>query len=318
VSALDFIYMLLGLMFAAAAWFNLKDVSNPKRLKRAMFWGLYAVTFLAGSWLPPFFIGCCAILMALLAGVGGLGKPGATEAVPAERRAASVRFGNTLFVPALLIPLVTVAGTLLLPHLSFGGHPAVEAKDATLVALGVAVLVALAAGLGMLRQPFAVPLTESRRLMDAVGAVAALPQLLAVLGTLFALAGVGKIVAAQAGWFIPVENGFTVVLAYCAGMAVFTLIMGNAFAAFPVMTAGIGLPLIVLKHHGDPAVMGAIGMLAGYCGTLMTPLAANFNIVPAALLELPDQNGVIKVQIPTGLVLLAVNIFLMYFLVFRH
>jgi uncharacterized membrane protein len=100
-------------------------------------------------------------------------------------------------------------------------------------------------------------------------------------------------------------------------MALFTMVMGNAFAAFPVMTAGIGLPLIVQLHGGSAAIMGAIGMLAGYCGTLMTPLAANFNIVPAALLELPDQNGVIKVQIPTGLALLVVNTLLMYFLVFR-
>jgi uncharacterized membrane protein len=318
VSALDFIYILLGLMFAAAAWFNFRDAVNPRHLKRALFWSLYALTFLAGTWLPPFLIGCCAIVMALFAGIGGLGKPGATESAPEARRAAALRFGNALFVPALLIPLVTVAGTLLLQGVTHGGQPLVAAKDATLVALGLAVLLALAAGLWMLRQPFTVPLTESRRLMDAVGAVAALPQLLAVLGAMFALAGVGKIVAAQAGWFIPVENDFTVVLAYCAGMALFTLIMGNAFAAFPVMTAGLGLPLIVLKHHGDPAVMGAIGMLAGYCGTLMTPLAANFNIVPAALLELPDQNGVIKVQVPTGLALLVVNIFLMYFLVYRH
>ncbi len=318
MSALDFIYWLLGLMFAAAAWFNLKDSGNPKRYKRASFWGLYAVTFLAGTWLPPFVTGCLAIAMALLAGIDGLGKAGAVEAAPEQRRVAAARFGNKLFVPALLIPLVTVAGTLILQETVTRGQPLVAAKDATLVALGIAVLVALAVGLWMLRQPFAVPLTESRRLMDAVGAVAVLPQLLAVLGAMFALAGVGKIVAAQAGWFIPVENDFTVVLAYCAGMALFTLIMGNAFAAFPVMTAGIGLPLIVLKHHGDPAVMGAIGMLAGYCGTLMTPLAANFNIVPAALLELPDQNGVIKVQIPTGLALLVVNTLLMYFLVFRH
>ncbi|WP_333595055.1 5-oxoproline transporter, DUF979 family subunit, partial [Anaerospora hongkongensis] len=54
----------------------------------------------------------------------------------------------------------------------------------------------------------------------------------------------------------------------------------------------------------------------GYCGTLMTPMAANFNIVPAALLDLPDKNGVIKAQIPTALLLLTVNVFLMYFLVF--
>jgi uncharacterized membrane protein len=256
--------------------------------------------------------------MAALAGIGGLGKSGAVEPAVAERHAASVRLGNRLFVPALLIPLVTVAGTLLLQNLESHGQPLVAAKDATLVALGIAVLVALVAGLWMLRQPFAVPLTESRRLMDAVGAVAALPQLLAVLGAMFALSGVGQVVAGLVGKFIPVESAAAVVAAYCIGMALFTLVIGNAFAAFPVMTAGIGLPLIVQLHGGDPAAMGAIGMLAGYCGTLMTPLAANFNIVPAALLELPDQNGVIKVQIPTGLILLVINTLLMYFLVFRH
>jgi uncharacterized membrane protein len=100
-------------------------------------------------------------------------------------------------------------------------------------------------------------------------------------------------------------------------MAVFTVIMGNAFAAFPVMTAAIGAPLIVRKFGGDPAVMGAIGMLSGFCGTLVTPMAANFNIVPAALLELKDRNAVIKVQAPTAGLLLIANTALLYLLVFR-
>jgi len=103
----------------------------------------------------------------------------------------------------------------------------------------------------------------------------------------------------------------------CAvGMALFTAIMGNAFAAFPVITAAIGLPLVVHKFGGDPAVVCALGMLSGFCGTLVTPMAANFNIVPAALLELPDRNGVIRVQVPTALVLLMGNIVLMYVLAF--
>jgi uncharacterized membrane protein len=100
-------------------------------------------------------------------------------------------------------------------------------------------------------------------------------------------------------------------------MALFTIVMGNAFAAFPVMTAGIGLPLIVHRFGGDPIVMSAIGMLAGFCGTLLTPMAANFNLVPAALLELPDRNGVIKAQAPTALMLLAANTALMAVLVYR-
>ena len=88
-------------------------------------------------------------------------------------------------------------------------------------------------------------------------------------------------------------------------------------AAFPVMTGGVGVPVLVGVYHGDPAVMAAIGMLSGYCGTLLTPMAANFNIVPAALLELPDKNAVIRAQIPTALTLLLVNVFLLNFLMFR-
>jgi uncharacterized membrane protein len=100
-------------------------------------------------------------------------------------------------------------------------------------------------------------------------------------------------------------------------MALFTMGLGNAFAAFAVVTGGIGLPLIVGQHHGNPAIMAAIGMLSGYCGTLLTPMAANFNLVPALLLELPDRHAVIKAQAPIALVLLAANIALMAFCVYR-
>ena len=90
---------------------------------------------------------------------------------------------------------------------------------------------------------------------------------------------------------------------------------GEGFAAYGV-TAGSAFPNV--QRFGGDRDLAAIGMLSGFCGTLMTPMAANFNIVPTALLELPDENAVIKVQIPTALMLLAANILLMYFLVFRH
>lgn len=317
MNGLDVVYILMGIVFAAAAVINFRDRGNPKRLKSTLFWGLYAVTFIFGSWLPPFAVGCMAIVMAVTAGIGGLGKHSESEPDETQRRGLAERFGNRLFVPALLIPLVTFIGSVIFKYLVIGGRLVVAPQNATLVALGLAVLVALAAAMFMLERSPAGPFTESRRLLNAVGPVAALPQLLAALGALFAAAGVGQVVATLVGRFIPVDSTIAVVASYALGMALFTMVMGNAFAAFPVMTAGIGLPLIVHLHGGNPAIMGAIGMLAGYCGTLMTPMAANFNIVPAALLELPDQNGVIKAQIPTGLVLLVVNTLLLYFLVFR-
>jgi uncharacterized membrane protein len=170
----------------------------------------------------------------------------------------------------------------------------------------------------MLRPPRTAPIVEARRLMDAVGWAAVLPQTLAALGAMFALAGIGPIIAGIIQRWIPLNTPFAAVAAYAIGMALFTSIMGNAFAAFPVMTAGIGLPLVVHKFGGEVVVMAAVGMLSGFCGTLMTPMAANFNIVPAALLELPDEYGVIKAQMPTGLLLLVANTIIMYIFVYRR
>ena len=111
---------------------------------------------------------------------------------------------------------------------------------------------------------------------------------------------------------MPTGNALIGVIAYCVGMALFTAIMGNAFAAFAVITVGIGVPF-VFAIGGDPVICGTLALTAGYCGTLLTPMAANFNMLPAALLEMKDKNGVIKAQAPIALTLLAVHIFIMYF-----
>lgn len=314
---LELVYILAGLMFSTIALLEFLDRNNTQRFRKTVFWGIYGVTFLFGAVLPSFVTGCLVIMMVLVTGLKDLKRSEVGTLDETQRRDNAKRLGNRLFIPALLIPLVTFAGTLTLDRINVHGTPLVAHKDVTLVSLGLSVIVALAAALYLLRQRPVDSLHEGRRLMTAVGTVAVLPQLLAALGALFAAAGVGSVVAGIVNHVIPVNFTFGVVVAYGVGMALFTIIMGNAFAAFPVMTAGIGLPLLVHLHGGNPAIVGAIGMLSGYCGTLMTPMAANFNIVPAALLELPDRNGVVKVQVPTGIILLIVNIFLMYLLAFR-
>jgi uncharacterized membrane protein len=315
--SLEFVYVLMGVMMLGVAVVNVRDRSSRKRYVNGAFWGLYGVTFLVGSHLPDFVNGLLVIGMVLVMAIGKLGGPPPEATSRADREASAARWGNRLFVPALAIPAVTLLGTMTLKSLHFGGVPLVAAKDVTLISLGLATVVALLVGVVMLRPPLAAPITEARRLMDAVSWAAVLPQMLAALGTMFALAGVGPIVAGVLERWIPLDTAFAVVATYTVGMALFTSVMGNAFAAFPVMTAGIGLPLVVHKFGGDVVVMAAVGMLSGYSGTLMTPMAANFNIVPAALLELPDENAVIKVQVPTGLLLLVANTAIMYFFVFR-
>ena len=110
-------------------------------------------------------------------------------------------------------------------------------------------------------------------------------------------------------------NHFIAVAVYCIGMALFTMIMGNGFAAFAVITVGIGYPFLIAQG-ANPVVVGALGLTAGYCGTLMTPMAANFNIMPAALLETKSKYAIIISQLPVALIMLAVHIVLMYVLAF--
>ncbi|HEX4295531.1 MAG TPA: DUF979 domain-containing protein [Rhizomicrobium sp.] len=305
---LDALYILTGTMFAAFAIGHALDRS----WRSALFWGCFALLMIAGSWLPDLFSGAMAILLAVLAAMGL--KPVRVPTAEAEARETSaVSLRNTLFVPALAIPAITLAGTLLLPHTRL-----VDPKQVTLVSLAAGAIVGLVLAMALLRAPVTTAMREGRRLVDSIGWAAVLPQMLAALGGVFAAAGVGKVVAGLTTQYIPMTAPLIAVVTYTFGMAFFTFIMGNAFAAFPVMTAGIGLPLIVGKFGGDPVIMSAVGMLSGFCGTLLTPMAANFNIVPAAVLELRDRNAVIKVQAPTAFLLLAANTALMALFVYHR
>lgn len=303
-------------MFGAIAVRSLGDRANRRRLGNTAFWGLLAVSFLFGSELGDVANGILVLaLMALGSSAMGLGSPKTTSV---EEREASARAkGNAIFTPALLVPAVAIGGTLTLGKLSIHGAPLADPKQVTVIALVLGIIIALLAALVRFRPPALAAVEEGRRLCDAIGWAIILPQLLASLGAVFAISGVGAAVGRVATTWLPLGHPLAAVIAYCIGMALFTMVMGNAFAAFPVMTAAIGVPLIVQRFGGDPAIMGAIGMLSGFCGTLATPMAANYNIVPAALLELPDRNGVIRVQIPTAIPLLICNIILMYSLVFR-
>jgi uncharacterized membrane protein len=307
------LYALTGLMFGSWALATLLDRQHRKRLLGAAFWGLLAVEFLAGDQLGDMGNGVLLLAMVGLALLGAPGKGLPSTSTAPERTASVAAHGNRLFLPALIMPGVALAGTFLFPRLG----QLVDPKQVTLVSLGLGALAATAVLMLWLRPPATAPVQEGRRLAEGVGWAMILPQLLASLGALFTVAGVGEIVGALAPLAIPEGSRLAAVLAFTGGMAIFTIMMGNAFAAFPVMMGGIGLPVLVLGLGGDPVVVGAVGMLAGFCGTLLSPMAANFNIVPAALLNLPDRYAVIRAQWPTAVILWLFNTAMIWGFAFR-
>ena len=304
----EWLYILAGIFFAAWSLLSLRD----KRWGNAAFWGVLAASFFLGSHIGDFANGVLVLALVGIAGFGGLKRSEPETTTNEERFNFSALLGNRLFLPALIVPITAVAGTLLYNYTPLKETGVFEERRETLLLFAIGVLLALAYACAWLRPPALAPMQEGRRLLDSIGWAAILPQMLAALGAVFALAGVGDVIGALAGNIIPQGNVLVAVVVYALGMALFTIIMGNAFAAFPVMAAAIGIPLLVEGYGGNPAVIGAVGMLAGFCGTLMTPMAANFNIVPAALLELKDQNGVIRQQIGTAVPLWVCNVAIIY------
>lgn len=298
----EIVYILCGFVSIATAIRGLKN--EKSRIGTFLFWFILGIIFIFGTVIPYKVTGGLLVVLAIITVTKQL-HIGKFENISSQFKIAqSERLKNKIFIPAVLIGVAAflilqfkIGKTAIPPALGIGGGS----------------LVALLAAAIIIKPKFKETNEDTSRLLMQIGATAILPQLLAALGAVFTKAGVGKVIATSISSVVPTGNIFIGIIIYAVGMAVFTMIMGNAFAAFSVITAGIGIPFII-KHGGNPAVIGALGMTAGYCGTLMTPMAANFNIVPASILEIKDKYGIIKIQAPMALLLLLSHIVLMLFL----
>lgn len=309
----EFFYVLCGLVCFLTAFRARKNESA--RVGTMLFWTLTGVIFALGKILPPVAVGGMLVVMGVLTVTGQVKMGKFKESTPEFRKASSERIGTKIFVPAVAVGLIALI-------LSFVKYDVVKDGVATPTALngaimtGVACVIALALGIVICRPRMSETKEDTSRLLMQVGAACLLPQLLGALGSVFSEAGVGEVISGMISAVVPQGNIVVGVIVYVAGMVIFTMIMGNAFAAFTVITAGIGVPFVIAQG-GNPAIIGVLGMTAGYCGTLMTPMAANFNIVPCAVLETKDPKwSVIRAQVPMALMMIVVHVILMLVLGF--
>ncbi|MDU4951642.1 MAG: DUF979 domain-containing protein [Clostridium sp.] len=295
---MEVIYVAGGLMSAYVGYRALADKNQKNKIGTAVFWLALAALLALGRWMSPVVAGILVVIMTIPPIIKRV-SPGVNKVIPEEyKRKMADKLGLKVFIPALTMGMLALIIGIALPKLG------------ALVGLGFGILVSAIIILIMSKDsPTVVPI-EGKKLLEAVGPLSILPQLLASLGAIFAAAGVGDVISGMVSNIVPEGNVTVAIIVYAVAMALFTMIMGNAFAAFSVITIGIGIPFI-LQYGLDPNVVGMIGLTSGYCGTLMTPMAANFNIVPVAILEMEDKYAVIKKQIPLGLTLLVAQIIIM-------
>jgi len=304
MSGLEWIYLPIGLFIIYAAYANYQDEEHSRGSTSAIFWLALGVTLAFGQFIPNIINGLLVALMAVICAIGGI-VPGTAKEAPAEYREKELeRLGAKPLLAVLVIPVFAFGFTFL------------EIDNAPLVGLGVGAIIAGIVAVVLSNDNFGNLMSEGRRINDSVGWAMILPPFLGALGAIFDAAGVGPVVADLVSMVVPVDHILGAIIAYALGMALFTIIMGNAFAAFAVITTGIGIPLVIVNHGADPNIIAPMAMTAGYCGTLCTLMAANFNIVPSALLELKDKYRVIKEQVQVAIPLFLIHIALMYYFAF--
>lgn len=299
---LEFMYILCGIVLLISGVYSFLDKNNPKRVGSAAFWIIFGFLFIGGPYVSPAIVGGLLLVMGALSATKSVSLALFTTSSEEFREKQAKKIGNMLFVPAGLIGVVAFS---IAQFTKLGG----------LIGLGIGAIVALVVTMVVTKEKVDKIPYDSSRILQQMGPTVILPQLLGSLGSVFAKAGVGTVIAGIMGSVVPEGNILAGVTVYCLAMAIFTMIMGNGFAAFAVITAGIGYPFVIAQG-GNPAIVGALGLTAGFCGTLLTPMGANFNIVPASILEMKNKNGVILKQVGVAVPLLAIHIVLMYFLAF--
>lgn len=319
---LELMYIVIGLIMIYNGLGLYTNKDNDNRITSALFWIILGVIFIVPNLnvligaenhlIDDRITGLAVVFLAVLSLLNKIssGKYQKYDEELSNTRGREI--GAKIFIPAALIGILGFA---------FYGVQQLDFYPEQLIvgdlgSLGLAIIVATIVAFVVTKDTPKNALDQGRNLLDQVGPLSILPQILAALGMLFTAAGVGEYIATQAAHIIPDGNIFVAVVVYCVAMAGFTIIMGNAFAAFSVITVGIAIPFLIIPG-GNPAVIGALGMTAGFCGTLVTPMGANFNIVPTSILEMKDRKwGIIKYQLPIAAMLLVVHIVLMYTLAF--
>lgn len=299
---LEIFYILIGLQFLYTAYRALRSQDKSKSLGTAAFWTILAILFIGGPYIPNAINGLLVLAMGALTLFRQVKIKNIIDVNDEEVERGSDKYGNKLFIPAIVLAVVAVVVSNWTP---LGGA----------IGLGISSIVGLIAALLIIKPKLSYTLYDSDRLTQQVGTTGILPQFLAALGVLFTASGVGQVISKGISSFLPEGNHLIGAIAYILGMVLFTMLMGNAFAAFTVITASIGIPFVIAQG-GDPIVAGALAMTGGFCGTLFTPMAANFNTLPVALLEMKQEFGVIKAQAPIALALIVIHIALMYFWAF--
>jgi len=155
--SLDAVYVLTGLVLWGFAGMTFRDRANKRRRSSGSFWLILGTIFVFGSFLRYWVTGLLVLAMVVIDGTGGVSRGSYNESSKAEQTEHARRLGGRIFIPVLLIPIVTFGFALAFRAVGWLVPPGylqelthLDATRAALVGLGLGGVVELRERVGRL------------------------------------------------------------------------------------------------------------------------------------------------------------------------
>ena len=104
---LDYVYLLIGIILVIFSIQSFLDKEHKHRIGTGLFWLLYGISFIFGSYLSKEINGWLVIAMAAIVLFKQLGKGNYFESAVDFKKLEALRIGNVIFIPALLVGIIT-------------------------------------------------------------------------------------------------------------------------------------------------------------------------------------------------------------------
>jgi uncharacterized membrane protein len=165
-TALDYVYLTMGLFIIYVAYENYRDIANAKRFTSAVFWLVLGIVLAFGGMLPPLLVGLLVAVLAGISAINGVVPGSAKEAPYTYRQQQADKLKAKPLWAVLVIPAVTFAFT-----------PIKTIFQAPLVGLGFSSVLGGIVAMVLTKDDFGSMMVEGRRITDAVSWPLILPPL---------------------------------------------------------------------------------------------------------------------------------------------
>ncbi len=176
------IYAIIGLICVSLAVSALRTKGQQARVGTALFWSLLGIIFILGDYIPANIVGVLIIVMAILSATKQVKLVSFNTTTEEFKKESAAKIGNKLFIPALVLAILAF---VIAQFTNLGSYNAIG-----LSGIGALIVILLIS-----KSSIGEANSEATRLLSQVGPTAILPQILAALGTLFTIAGVGEVIA---------------------------------------------------------------------------------------------------------------------------